>query len=583
MIGKIKKILVSSKNLILNHKIISLIVLIALIGVGYWWYSSTKNTTSEPRYILTSVAKGMITTSVSGTGQVSPADEKTVKADASGEITYFNSSVKSGSTISKGTLIATIDNTEAKKTIQEAEESLESAQISLDKLIGADEANPKNKQEAEEDLAKAYEDGYNTVSSVFLDLPSVMKGLDDILYGNDFSDFQNNIDYYTYNTTYMYDDRVVQYKDSAEDAYETARKSYNTSFDAYKASSRYSDVATIDALISQTYNTTKDVSQAIKDAINLIQFYEDTLVDNGFKVNSIADTHISSLSSYLSKTNSDLSSLFSTNSSIENAEESLENVDSDIRTSKLTVTQKERALQEAKDALSDYSIYAPMSGIISEVNIGQGDDVSSGTTAVTIITQSKIAEITLSESDIASIKIGNKAVITFDAIDDLTITGEVIEVDTVGSASSGVVSYGLEIAFDTDNDSVKSGMSVSTTIITNSKNDVLTVPSTAVKSNDDGTYYVQVLGGTYDLTDRTNSIKGVTSSTAPTKKTVEIGLADDTNTEITNGLSEGDQIVVRVSTSTTTGSTSTTKNSSSSNSIINTGGGMQGGGGMPPQ
>jgi HlyD family secretion protein len=582
IIPKIKNFFVWIWKYAQKHKIKSSIALIIILVAGYFGYNYLFNKTSnETRYILASVTNGTITTSVSGTGQVSAKEERDIKAKTSGEITYLNAT--SGQSVSKGTLLATIDTTQAKKSIQEAEENLESAQISLQKLIGADESNPRNKQEAQEDLTKAYEDGYNTVSTVFLDLPSIMKGLDDILYGNTFNNYQDNIDYYNF-VTYTYDERVTQYKDSAAASYKTARASYDKNFQDYKSSNRYSDTATVDALITQTYNTSKDIAQSIKDTINLIQFHEDTLTYYNLKINSTADTHITSLSSYLSKANSDISSLFNITSTIKNDKQALEDTDSDIRTAKLTVTQKERALQEAKDALSDNYIYAPFNGIISTLNILKGDDVSSGTTVGTIITQSKIAEITLSESDIANIKVGNKATLTFDAIENLTVDGEVTAVDSVGAASSGVVSYGLEIAFDTDNESVKPGMSTSATIATNSKENVLTVPTTAVKSRNDGTYYVQVLGEIYDLTNRASLIKGVTSTTPPTIKIVTIGLADDTNTEITSGLSEGDQVVVRVSTSTTTSSSSSssssTKNSTSGTIRVN-GGMMQAGG--PPQ
>jgi len=582
IIPKIKNFFVWVWKYTRKHKIKSSIALIIVLVAGYFGYNYFFNKTSgETRYILASVTNGTITTSVSGTGQVSAKEERDIKAKASGEITYLNAT--SGQSVSKGTLLATIDTTDAKKSIQEAEENLESAQISLQKLIGADESNPRNKQEAQEDLTKAYEDGYNTVSTVFLDLPSIMKGLEDILYGNTFNTYQDNIDYYNF-VTYTYDERVTQYKDSAAASYKTARASYDKNFQDYKSSNRYSDTTTVDALITQTYNTSKDIAQAIKDTINLIQFHEDTLTYYNLKINSIADTHITSLSSYLSKANSDISSLFSITSTIKNDKQALEDTDSDIRTAKLTVTQKERSLQEAKDNLSNYYIYAPFNGIVSTLNILKGDDVSSGTTVGTIITQSKIAEITLSESDIANIKVGNKTTLTFDAIENLTVDGEVTAVDSVGAASSGVVSYGLEIAFNTDNESVKPGMSTSATIATNSKENVLTVPTTAVKSRNDGTYYVQVLNEIYDLTNRANLIKGVTSVTPPIIKIVTVGLADDTNTEITSGLSEGDQVVVRVSTSTTTSSKSSsssgTKNSATG-TIRVSGGAMQAGG--PPQ
>jgi RND family efflux transporter MFP subunit len=570
MINKIKNILNKIKKFAFRHKIISLVFIIILMAIGYYGFAKINNSDGQTRYILASVNKGMIAISVSGTGQVAPEEEKTIKAKTSGEITYLNPEVKPGAEIAKWTSIATIDTKSAKKAIQEAEESLESAQISLEKIIGENELNPRNKQDAEENLTKSYEDGYNTVSSAFLDLPSIMKDLNEILYGKTFSSYQYNIDYYTY-AVYAYNEKIMTYREKFEDSYKIARKSYDACFENYKKSDRYSEENVIDELITESYETSKDIAQAVKDAINLIQFYEDTLTHYSIPIDSKAETDISELSSNLSSANSNISSLFNTVSSIKDSKEALEDTDSDIRTARLTVTQRERTLQEAKDNLADCYIYATMGGVISEVNIKQGDDVSSGASAVTIITKSKIAEITLSEVDVANIKMGNKVTLTFDAIENLTITGEVIEVDSVGTASSGVVSYGIEIAFDTNEDNVKSGMSVGATIITNSKNDVLTVPTTAVKLNDDGTHYVQVLNKEYDLTNKTNSIKGVVSTTVPTTKIVEIGLSDDTNTEITGGLAEGDQVVLRVSATSSTSSGSS-KNNSTGN-ILNTGGG----------
>lgn len=579
IITKIKTTLIKIKNFVFKHKIISIIIIVALATGGFFAYKNLNKDSEETRYILTSVEKGTITTSVSGTGQVSPTNQKDVKAKMSGEITYLNAN--SGQSVAKGTLLATIDTTEAEKAIKTAQESLESAQINLDKLKGTNSSEiPRNKQEAIDDLAKAYEDGYNSVSTVFLDLPNIMVGLNGILYGNTFNNYQQNIDYYAY-SAYGYDEKIMAYRDSANKSYKIAKDAYDATFESYKATSRYSDDETIDEIIDQTYQATKNIAQAVKDVNNLIQVYKDILTDSDVTTDSTADTHLSSLNSYLSKTNSALSTLFSAKNTIENDIEAVSDADLDLRTQELAVEQKERALQEAKDALSDYYIYAPLSGIISEINVSSGEEVSSGTAIATIITKSKIAEITLSEVDIAKVEIGNKATLTFDAIEDLTIMGEVTQVDSVGLTSSGVVSYGLQIAFDTNEDSIKPGMSTSATITTNSKTDVLIIPTTAVKSQNNGTYYVQILSKDYDLTNKKNLIKGVVSNTAPEIKTIEIGLSDDTNTEITSGLEKGDQIVVRVSTSTTTSTSNSNSSNKSNGTIINTGGAMQGGGPPP--
>ena len=101
-----------------------------------------------------------------------------------------------------------------------------------------------------------------------------------------------------------------------------------------------------------------------------------------------------------------------------------------------------------------------------------------------LITKQKIAEISLNEVDAAKVKVGQKVTLTFDAIDGLSITGEVSEIDALGTVSQGVVTYGVKIAFDTQDERVKSGMSVSAAIITDVKQNVLLVPNAAVKSNE---------------------------------------------------------------------------------------------------
>jgi multidrug efflux pump subunit AcrA (membrane-fusion protein) len=79
---------------------------------------------------------------------------------------------------------------------------------------------------------------------------------------------------------------------------------------------------------------------------------------------------------------------------------------------------------------------------------------------------------------------------------------------------------------------------------------VLTVPSSAVKSNSTGSY-VEMFD-TPLVVDTTAGNTGTASATAPKKIPVEVGISDDTNTEITGGLKEGDQIVTRTITATTT-------------------------------
>jgi len=543
MISKIKKITSVIKIFIFKHKIISLVIIFVLLGGGYLGYRSLTNANGQSRYVLTEVAKSTITSSIAGTGQTSASNELDVKPKISGDLTYV--AIVGGQTISKGQLIATIDSTDAQQAVANAQQALDQANVNLEKMKGVETDLGKLRgvtEKAQDSLAATYENGFNTVTNAFLNLPTVMTGLQDILYSHTFNNYQQNIDHYTFGV-YMYNESVMEYKKNAGISYQTARIAYDKSFADFKTTSRTSSRAQIESLISETYDTIEEISQSVKDTINLIQLYQDELTKHNMTPNSISTTHLSSLSGYVNTTNTYLSSLLSIETSIETDKESLVQTSYDIKDQEILVAEKKLALDNANKNLSYCSIYAPFSGVVSTVSVKKGDSISSGIALAKIVTKDVIASVSLNEVDASKVKIGQKVITTFDAVDNLSLTGVVNSIDTVGTVSQGVVSYNVKIIFDTQDSRIKPGMSVSSNIIIETKQNVLTVPNSAVKTKN-GNYYVLVLSQKQDLTSTTAS-QGFISTAAPTQKTVEIGTADDTNTEIINGLSEGDQVVVK--------------------------------------
>ena len=143
--------------------------------------------------------------------------------------------------------------------------------------------------------------------------------------------------------------------------------------------------------------------------------------------------------------------------------------------------------------------------------------------------------INLTEIDVPKIKIGDKATITFDAFSDKTFTGKVISIDTVGSVSSGVTNYPTVILLDTKSNTILPNMGVSANIITDTKDDVLLVSSSAVKTDDNGNNYVQIL-----------------KNGKPINQNIEVGLSSDSQTEIISGLIEGETIITSTTQATST-------------------------------
>lgn len=244
----------------------------------------------------------------------------------------------------------------------------------------------------------------------------------------------------------------------------------------------------------------------------------------------------------------------------------------DIAVQKNGVDQRRSTLQSAQDrladareTLNDYTVRAPFGGVIVGVEAKLATQASASTKLATVITQEKMVVLPLNEVDIAKIKVGQKATISFDALTDLTIAGTVVEVDALGTTSQGVVTYNVKVAFDTDDEQIKPGMSASVSIATDVRPNVLVVPNAAIRNGS-----VQTLPNEKEPSPEAQS-NGIPSSTPPESVAIETGLANDQSTEIISGLSEGAWIIVR--TVTPSASTAATNRNTGGNSLLPTTGG----------
>ncbi|OGZ06361.1 MAG: hypothetical protein A2845_01020 [Candidatus Lloydbacteria bacterium RIFCSPHIGHO2_01_FULL_49_22] len=564
--------LIALKNFILVHKLLSGVILLVVCYGGYKEYVSLTSTAAETRYVIGQATKQTIISSVTGSGQVGTVNQIDLKPKVSGDIVYLGVTT-SGQGVKAGALIAQIDATDAEKAVRDAAISLETARLSLEKLqqppdqlelTQSENALARainSKQNAEDDLTKAYDDGFNSISNAFLDLPVMITGLHDLLYlpnsqlgGSNV----NNVDYYA-GTASIFDARGATYGTEATTKYQIALAKYNKNFQDFKALTRTSDPANIEELITETYDTALAISDAVKSANNLIQFFEDQMTQNNKKIPALADTQLATLNSYTGKANTLLTDLLGMATTIKNDKNAIidatRSIDEgtqslaklkagtdtlDLRSSQLTVDQRNATLQDAKNALADYYLRAPFNGTIAKLNSKKGDSVSSATVIATLITKQKIAEISLNEVDAAKIAVGQKATLTFDAIEGLSIAGNVAEIDTMGTVSQGVVTYNVKISFDTQDERVKSGMTVNAAVITDVKQDVLSIPASAVKSRGNASYVLII-----DSETKVSDAQGVPSKTSPREQVVEIGMSNDTTTEIVSGITEGALVVTR--------------------------------------
>jgi len=519
---------------ILRHKLITSIILLLIIGGGYFGYQKLAGNKNAVRYVTTAVEKGTLIVSVSGSGQVAALEQVDVKPKVSGEISalYINKDQE----VKEDQVLAELDSNDAKNTVRDAQTSLNTAQHDSDTA----KANLEQvKTDAERTLATAYEDGYNTVSTIFFKLSGYMKDLKDVL-GTTKSE-KEYVD--SYRLILGLESPFVQ---KLLDDYPQAYSLYNEKFAFFGEVSRNDNRDTIYQLIGDTLETTKAISQALESARHMF----DAIMVRDYKSFNIA----SQVDTMQPKIESDISSIYSNISSLQQIKETIDDTKTDtpkkiedaelaIQSAQNTVTQKENALSDAKTALAEHSINAPFNGIIAEINVKKGDSVSAGTALASIITKQKIAEISLNEVDAAKVKVGQKATLTFDALPEVSISGKVTEVDILGQVSQGVVSYKVKISFDTEEEKVKPGMSVTADIITDAKQDVLVLPNGAIKSQGNSKY-VELVEVSDDMKQQLlANTSGTILPTPPKSQPVEVGLSNDLSTEIVSGLKEGDIVV----------------------------------------
>ncbi len=152
---------------------------------------------------------------------------------------------------------------------------------------------------------------------------------------------------------------------------------------------------------------------------------------------------------------------------------------------------------------------------------------SSGQKVATINSGSApTATFSLSEIDVVKVKTGQKATITLDALPGKTFTGKVTSIDKSGTVSSGVTTYPVTIQFDTTSDDILANMAANASIITQTKDNVLMIPTGSS----------QTVGNTTMAT----ILKNGRTQQVP----VELGLSSDSQVEVISGLSEGNEIVL---------------------------------------
>jgi HlyD family secretion protein len=535
-----------------NKKKLSVFLIVILVA-GYFIYRHFNTTSAVTTYILGKAQKQTLITTVSGTGQVSQDRTVNITPSSSGKLTQVL--VKQGTKVKAGQTIAVVDQTANIQSLNQAKASLASAQASYNQTLAG--TTNQDIQLSELSLSSA----------------------------------QNALDQANQNLETVTKQQVINVANAKTAMMNAGLAALPATSNIGNGSVTISGTYTGDE--SGTYNITvynsgdgqqfevkgpettsgkiyKNIPSALGSKGLFLTFSGSIYNTDNWNItipNTTSSAYTSAYNSYQSALSNQASAILSAQNQITSAENNLKqakiNLDTkkqppttqQIESAKASLISAESQLANAQLAFSNNILKAPFDGTVAALNNQVGDQVSASTNVATVITEQSIAIIPLNEIDVAKVSVGNKATMTFQAIDGLSISGKVVQIDQIGTVSQGVVSYNVKVAFDTEDEKVKPGMSVSVSIITKVVTDAITVPNSAVQTQGGGSYVLSVDPA---YTQTVAEQNGVMSKTEPKNISVQVGISDDTNTEILSGLNEGDDIVIQKITGT---SAKTTTNS----------------------
>jgi len=258
-----------------------------------------------------------------------------------------------------------------------------------------------------------------------------------------------------------------------------------------------------------------------------------------------------------------------------------------------TLQDAQEELEKAKSKSS--IIVAPFNGFITVINVEGGDEVMKGTVAVELADPTMFeADILVNEMDILQVELGGEAWVQVDAMQGISLPAEVTHISPTATIQSGVVNYEVKVEVASleeliqeqqvarqeaieniqqgelpeylqkaieageitqeeaeqrmqqgqaptaipEDFQLREGLTVTVNIIVDERNDVLLIPNSAITTQGRQTY-VQVM-----------SQDGIIE-----ERSITTGISDWQYTEVTEGLSEGEQVVVPQGTTTTTSTT----------------------------
>lgn len=495
--------------------IITAAALIVVVAVGAFAFfnnasSSTAADQTKTANIITAFI-GDLGATATASGQIEALRDAQLSFTISGTVDKVF--VREGDEVKAGDVLVQLDTAALERAVAQAEQNLIIQEANLAELLGgASEADLASAQAAVDSAQAHLEDVLdgadpNDIAAARASLAAAQAAYADLLAGPDQNDIaqaeanlrnaeaslkQAQADY----------DKVSWRSDTGQLpqslALEQATNNYEVALAAYN-----------NAIKGATDEQIMQAKSSVAQAKATLQ----KLLD------SPTETEVAAAESQLAQAKATLSSLLDGAS----AEK--------IAIAKAQVEQARLNLADAEDNLAKASLTAPFGGVITAVNVAEGE-TASGLAAELVDSDSLEVVLSVDEVDIGELAVGQPAIITLETWPDQEIAGQIVSIAPKAMANnSAIVAYEVRLSLGETDLPIRVGMTANADLITAAKQDVLLVPNEAVTADREaGKYYVNVIVPNADGTFETKRVE------------VTIGLKDDNYTEITSGIQEGDRL-----------------------------------------
>ena len=491
-----------------NWKWMVPVVCVAVLG---GWFilrpDRAQDANVDVSYVQTTPEKRDLTNSLSGTGTLNPANTYNVKSLVAGKV--LTSSFEEGDIVEEGTVLYTVDSSDATTKAEQASIALQQAQRSYDKTV--------DRQYVRAEVA-------GVVATL-----KVAKG-DEVTSGQEVAVIRDS------------SKMVLQLEFPAADAAtfsvgQSAEVTLDGTFETLTGT--VTAVTGTDALSTGNL-LTRTVTVTVRNAGGLTTAQAATATING--VSCIA------AKCFEYQTERTLTTLAAGTVTAINVQEggavnkddivlqiSGEDLTEAIQSAAETLRSAELNMDNLQEAMNNYTVTSPISGTIIEKNAKAGDALTAGADLCTIYDLSYLVMvINVDELQVSDISVGQSVQVTADAVPDKTYTGTVTRVSMKGSSNGGTTTYPVTVRID-ETEGLRPGMNANAEIVIAEAKNALAVPNAAIVRGG----YVLV---TKDSPSAANADPDMTAPEGYVYVPVKIGVSDDDYTQIISGVTGNDTV-----------------------------------------